>query len=192
MSFNDYQNLKDSKLIELTQDGDYLAFEQLVKKYYKNITNLLYQYTKDENEALDLTQEVFVKIYKKLNTFNPEYRFKIWLYRIATNTAISSFRKSKVRVKTCSVDETNLNISDFKHNQNIDSLPEKRVIQKEKRLKILNIIDELNEKYRDAFILRHFYEMKYDEIVEILDIPLGTVKTYIHRARNEFIDKINL
>ena len=143
---------------------------------------------KNIHEAEDLTQEAFIKAFNSLRSFNEDYAFSTWLYKIATNNCIDFFRKRKLQ--TYSLDKpVKYKDSELKHELPDPELnPEKNIIARERSDIIQDAIKTLPEKYYTAIILRHRREKSYEEIAEILNLPLGTVKARIFRAR-EMLNK---
>jgi len=177
--------LKKSELeiISKAKKGDQEAFSKLLDKYKGAIYSVIYKMVRNKQDAEDLVQETFIKAFASLSTFNEEYAFSTWLFKIATNNCIDYLRKKKL--KTLSIDkpleskngELFIELSDEKET------PEKEIINKEKQ-NIINIaIDSLPSIYRNAIILRHKKDKSYEEISNILNIPIGTVKARIFRAR---------
>lgn len=178
----------DSELINRAKNGDSKAYEGLLKKYRNSVYNLVYRMVRDLEEAEDLTQEAFIKAFNSLASFNEEYAFSTWLYKIATNNCIDFFRKRKLQ--TYSLDKpVQYKDSEIQHEIPDPELnPEKSILARERSRMIQEAIKTLPEKYYTAIILRHNEEKSYEEIAEILNLPLGTVKARIFRAR-EMLNK---
>ena len=163
---------KDSHLILRCQRGDPAAFAELVEAYKKPIYNLAYRMLNDREEANDLTQDTFLRVYQNLERYRPEHKISTWMYAIASRLCIDRLRKIKG-----SVWELDFNIPDHK------PLPEEQLIQKEMRQDIDNAISRLPEKYRLVIVLRHLNELSYEEIATVLELPVNTVKTHLFRGR---------
>lgn len=178
----------DSELIKKAKSGDSKAYEGLLKKYKNSVHNLVYRMVRDVQEAEDLTQEAFIKAFNSLASFNEEYAFSTWLYKIATNNCIDFFRKRKLQ--TYSLDKpVKYKDSEIQHEiPDPDLNPEKTILAHERSDIIQHAIETLPQKYYTAIILRHNEEKSYEEIAEILHLPLGTVKARIFRAR-EMLNK---
>lgn len=172
-----------SILIKKAIAGDQKAYESLLKRYRNGIYNMIYQMIKNREEAEDLVQETFIKAFNSLDSYNDEYAFSTWLYKIAFNHSIDAIRKKKLR--TFPLDKPiRLPDGEVHHEIRDETLtPEKDFLFSEKKKRIQQTIDALPERYRTAIILRHREERSYEEISEILKIPLGTVKARIFRAR---------
>ncbi len=179
---------KDSELIRLAKAGDSKAYDQLLHKYKNQVYNLIYRMVRNKQEAEDLTQEAFIKAFKSLVSFNEDYAFSTWLYKIATNNCIDYFRKRKLQ--TYSLDKP-IKYKDSEIQQELpdpELNPEKKILALERSRIIQDAIDSLPEKYHTAIVMRHREEKSYEEIAEILNLPLGTVKARIFRAR-EMLNK---
>ncbi len=172
-----------SELIESALEGDQKAYTDIVARFREQIYHFIFRMVKDKAQAEDLTQETFIKAFRALASFNSNYAFSTWLYKIAANNCIDYFRKKKLA--TTSIDspikakdgELQRDFAD--HEQG----PESELISKEQTSQIRLAIDSLPPKYKEAIMLRHSQDKSYEEIAEELDIPLGTVKVRIFRAR---------
>ena len=177
------RNKKDFELVRKAKSGDGRAYDILMEQYHDAVFNIVYRMVRNKQEAEDLTQETFIKAYNSINSFKEEYAFSTWLFKIATNHCIDFFRKRKL--KTYSMDEpVQYKEDEIKHEYaSDDPTMEHRMIDSEKSRLIREAINKLPEKYRMAIILRHHEEKSYDEIAQILNLPLGTVKARIFRER---------
>lgn len=180
---------QDSKLIKLAKVGDSKAYDALLIKYKNSVYNIVYRMVRDKQEAEDLTQEAFIKAFNSLLSFNEEYAFSTWLYKIATNNCIDFFRKRKLQTYSLDKPIQYKNSELQQEYPDPDLNPEKTIIAQERSQIIREAIDSLPEKYHVAIVLRHQDEKSYEEISEILDLPLGTVKARIFRAR-EMLNKL--
>jgi len=178
----------DSTLINQAKSGNAQAYDKLLNKYRNSVYNLVYRMVRDVEEAEDLTQEAFIKAFNSLAQFNEDYAFSTWLYKIATNNCIDFFRKRKLQ--TLSLDKP-IQYKDSEIHQEIpdpELNPEKSILASERSSIIREAIETLPEKYYTAIVLRHTEEKSYEEIAEILRLPIGTVKARIFRAR-EMLNK---
>lgn len=175
---------KDKSLIESALGGNQGAYKELMERHRSAIFHIVLKIVRDREAVEDLVQETFMKAFASLATYRSEYKFSTWLYRIAANAAIDFLRKK--RLKTLSLDapistadgETgSIDIPDYSYS------PEKEIEERENRMSINEAIDSLPEKYRLVIVYRHKDDKSYDEIAEALDIPIGTVKARIFRAR---------
>ncbi len=178
----------DSELVKRAKNGDGKAYDELTLLYKDAVYNIIYRMVHNHQEAEDLLQEAFIKAYNSIGSFNEEYAFSTWLFKIATNNCIDFFRKRKLR--TYSMDETIRYKDDEIKHEYADTEPtaEKEMLASEKSRFIRQAIDNLPEKYKKVIILRHQDEKSYEEISEMLNLPLGTVKARIFRAR-EMLNK---
>ncbi|MGD9628870.1 MAG: sigma-70 family RNA polymerase sigma factor [Pyrinomonadaceae bacterium] len=177
--------LSDHELIANARNGDDDAFGEIVSRYKNQITNFLYRFLNDYDEAVDLAQETFVRVYFALDRYHTEYAFSTYLYRIASNLAISEIRKRKRRTI---LSLTGLFQSDEESSMEFqppDSrpLPDREVVDNEQSRVIANAIAALPPKYRTPIILRDVEGCSYEEVAEIMQLGLGTTKSRISRAR---------
>ena len=179
----------DRKLIRQVLAGDDQAFDELMQRYRQSVYNLVYRMIEDPQEAEDIVQETFIKAFNALATFNEEYAFSTWLFKIATNHCIDTLRKKKLR--TFSLDTPiRTKEGDVSRDYADESYsPERFTISSEHTNIILDAVDDLPEKYRTVINMRHREDRSYEEISQILKIPIGTVKARIFRAR-ELLKKI--
>lgn len=175
---------QDLKTIKRCKRGEEPAFAEILARYRGPIYNLCYRMTRNPEDARDLGQEVFIKVFSLLDRFDEDYAFSSWLFRIATNHCIDHLRRNRMRF--LSLDgavgkdgqEFELQLPD--HGPGPDQVMQRR--QAVERLE--EVIADLPPHYRAITLLRHDQQLSYEEIAEILHLPLGTVKARIHRARN--------
>ncbi len=175
-------SLEDDKFVKRAIEGDQDAFKQLMDKYQKPLYFHVLKMVRNHEQVEDLVQEAFMKAFNNLNSYNTNYAFSTWLYRITTNHTIDYLRKKKL--KTTSINdpvktkdgEMEIQISD-------DAETDRDIIRKERKKIIHNAINDLPKKYRKVIEMRHLQELSYQEIADHLDLPLGTVKAHIFRAR---------
>ena len=179
----------DQQVVEWAKDGQEPAFRELVRRYERPVFSLIYRMVRDRALAEDLAQETFIKVLNGIRSYRPEYKFSSWIFKIANNAAIDHLRRRSPH--TLSLDgsptaetreemgATALQLSDHAET------PLQELEARELGTAIERAIARLRPEYRACILLRHVEGHSYEEIAEILDLPLGTVKTYIHRARNE-------
>jgi RNA polymerase sigma-70 factor, ECF subfamily len=175
---------QDVVLVRWALQGDVDAFAEIVKRYETAIVNYIYWMVMNRDDALDIAQEVFIKVYQSLGKFNPEYKFSSWLFTVAKNCTIDTIRKSQKNVFSLEeMAEENeegpgIQVEDFDSPN-----PEKFLLNKELGFQLKEAMSELPSVYREVIVLRHLQDKSYEEISEILQLPLGTVKNRIFRAR---------
>ncbi|MFI3289721.1 MAG: RNA polymerase sigma factor [Rikenellaceae bacterium] len=172
-----YVVAEDKLLVEWTLEGDNVAFEFLIMRYSESINRLVMSRLGGDSaqDADDLMQESFIKVYVNLHRYNPKYTFGQWIYTIARNTFIDYHRR---RQDELSLDERFITTPEAR---NLD--PEQSIINSQKRTQIEEGIAHLSPRHQELFRMRFLEEYSYEEIAEKLSMPLGSVKTNIHRAR---------
>ncbi len=181
MALEDYIIASDQQLIERVLGGDASAFEHLFNRYRDSILQLYLQKTGGNiDDSNDLLQETFVKIYLNLQRYSDQYTFGQWIYTIARNTFIDYVRRK--RDDTVSID--NLREASGISTWN-EPNPEERMITHQNRARIEAFLDRMSPRYKELIELRFFKEYSYEEIASHLNLPMGTVKTQIHRAREQ-------
>jgi RNA polymerase sigma-70 factor (ECF subfamily) len=185
-------NQSDHALIEATKNGDEAAFAVIVSRYRNPITNYLYRFLNDYEEAVDLAQETFVRVYFAIDRYHTDYAFSTYIYRIATTLAISEIRKRKRRTVLSLTGLFQTDVEDTTEFQPTDerSLPDEDLIDDEKGRVIAKAIATLPPKYRVPVILRDIEGKTYEEIANILQLGLGTTKSRISRARGLLKEKL--
>jgi len=184
-------DLKERELIRRAKQGDMLAFEELILQHEKIVYNLALRMMNHSEDAQDISQEVFLKAYRSLQNFDERSAFSTWLYRITHNTCIDEMRKRKG--KQCYSLEEELESADGSMQRQVadaGDTPEESLMRKEQKSEILQALDTLSEEHKAAIILRDVKGMAYEEIAEILELSLGTVKSRISRARNQLKTEI--
>jgi len=179
----------DQQIVAWAQDGEEAAFRELVRRYERPVFSLVYRMVRDRETAEDLAQETFIKVLNAIDTYRPEHKFSSWIFKIANNAAIDHLRRREPdllsldgapdAVSVERQEATALQVRD----QGESPLDELEA--RELGSHIEQAIAGLRPEYRACILLRHVEGRAYEEIAEILDLPLGTVKTYIHRARAE-------
>jgi RNA polymerase sigma-70 factor, ECF subfamily len=178
------EQLDDRALVASILRGDREGFTQLVRRYEKRVVNYVYRITHRYEEARDLTQEIFVKVYVALDRYDPKYQFSTWLFRIAQNSAIDALRKKsviEVPLARPATEDSNQKDREFADG---GVSPYRALKNKQLRAAIDQAVLELPSDYRELIQLRHFAELSYEEIATMKKLPLGTVKNKLFRARN--------
>ncbi|MGB0882867.1 MAG: RNA polymerase sigma factor [Vicingaceae bacterium] len=167
-------------------EKDEKAYAELMDKYRDSIYFMMLKMVKNSDDADDLTIEAFGKAFNRIHQYVPKYAFSTWLFRIATNNCIDFIRKKKM--VTLSIDKTFDDGEGSKSGFEIKSSnlnPEEKFVRKQKIRIMREIVDQLKPRYRELVVLRYFRELSYDEIAEETDLPLGTVKAQLFRAREQ-------
>ena len=190
----DYARLDDRELATLAARGREAAFRELLKRYERPVFSLIYRMVRDRTLAEDLAQEAFIRAFNAIGSYNTTYKFSNWIFKIANNHTIDHLRKRKL--DTVSIHGSPHATTQDEINQSRvvvesgDESPLELVVNRELGGQIETAIGELREEYRTVILLRHVEGYAYEEIAEVMDLPLGTVKTYLHRARNELKTKL--
>ena len=179
------EQLDDRALVERILGGDRDRFSELVSRYEKRVINYVYRITHRYEDAHDLTQDIFVKVYLAIDRYDPKYQFSTWLFRIAQNSAIDALRKKSIfevpLTRTVTDDEPGTKEREFPD----DGISPYRALKnKQLSAAIDKAVERLPSDYRELIQLRHFAELSYDEIASMKKLPLGTVKNKLFRARN--------
>lgn len=175
---------KDLELVERAKKGDQAAYTAIMGRYREPIYFLVMKMIHNESDAEDLSIEAFEKAFKKLDQYTPQYAFSTWLFRIATNHCIDFIRKKKL--KTTSIDEAIDDDKGGSYTIQVDGKtkdPEEKFIEKQKINLMRELVTKLDEPYQTLVEMRYFKELSYEEIATERDIPLGTVKAQLFRAR---------
>lgn len=174
---------EERKLIEKCKQYDKYSFIELYKTYEKYLYSLCFSYVQDSQDALDLVQEIYIKIFKNINKFDINKSFRAWVRKIAVNTCLNFKRTKKNNIISMNAyvnDEEDIVLGDIiPSEENVL----KDIICTENKLIIKKHLKEIPEEYRIAIILRYYEDLSYNEISEIMNMPLGTVKTKIYRAK---------
>lgn len=185
------RGLTDGELIIDAVAGRTDGFEELVRRYQRPITSYVFRMVGDYDSALDVTQEVFIKVYNSLTKYSPEYKFSTWLYRIAHNAAVDHLRRNSITPQSLEAENADGTFQIQIESRGLS--PEQDREHSEWRTEIDAVVRCLPPAYRDLILLRHGRDLSYDEIAEVAGLPLGTVKNRLFRAREMmremFIDR---
>ncbi|MEL6133965.1 MAG: sigma-70 family RNA polymerase sigma factor [Bacteroidota bacterium] len=175
---------EDRELVAAAKQGESHAFETLLKKYRKSVYYMLLKMVRNADDAEDLTQEAFAKAFNSIEKFDSKFAFSTWLFRIATNNTIDFIRKKRVQTVSIDAPVEGEDGSSMRFDVRDDDLDPNAAMLKKQRSRYLHMaIEKLPEKYRVLVKLRYFEELSYEEIATELQIPLGTVKAQLFRAR---------
>ena len=190
----DYAQLTDQDVIKHAREGRESAFRELIRRYERPVFSVIYRMVRDRELAEDLAQETFIKVLNALGRYDPSYKFSSWIFKIAHNNTVDHIRKKTPEMLSLEgsphartqeqAEATSFTAVDTAED------PEQYTHSQEVGAEIEAAIATLRPQYREAILLWHIEGRPYDEIAEIMDLPLGTVKTYIHRGRNELRQKL--
>jgi RNA polymerase sigma factor (sigma-70 family) len=175
----------DLMLVEAAKNGSQAAFGELMERYRESVYFTMFKMVKNTDDADDLTIEAFGKAFNRLDQYSPSFAFSTWLFKIASNNCIDFIRKKRIKVTSMDTgftrDSGEIIYFDAKSStQN----PEEAIIQSQKVKMMRNLVSKLKPRYRELVELRYFEELSYEEIAETLNLPLGTVKAQLFRARD--------
>jgi len=185
----DLRNLPDADVAALAKEGREPAFRELVRRYERPVFSLIFRMVRDRELAEDLAQDTFIKVLNNIDRYRPEFKLSSWLFKIANNITIDHLRRRQV--DTISIEGSPNAITAESARATAVTVtsggesPLEELESRELGAEIEKAIARLRPEYRACIILRHVEDYSYDEIAEIVKLPLGTVKTYIHRARQE-------
>lgn len=185
----DLANLPDADVVGLAQQGREAAYRELVRRYERPVFSLVYRMVRDRELAEDLAQDTFIRVLNHIDRYRPEFKFSSWLFKIANNVAIDHLRRRHLETVSMegsphaatpdAIEATSFEVAGHQESA-LDELE-----ARELGSAIEDAIGRLRPEYRSCIMLRHVEGRSYEEIAATLDLPLGTVKTYIHRARHE-------
>lgn len=181
--------LTDNEVIEAVLGGDRDVFGQLVERYQKGLVTYIYHMIHSYEEALELSQDVFIKVFKSLDRFDGTYKFSTWLYRIASNHTIDFIRKRKMDTSSIDEREDNPDLAPFRIVSGTLA-PDEAYSNKVLLKRVKEAMEDLPPSYRELILLRHFNFRSYEAMAKITGLPLGTVKNRIFRARKMLMKKL--
>jgi len=187
-------NLPDADVVSLAQQGREAAFRELVRRYERPVFSLVFRMVRDRETSEELAQETFIKVLNHIDRYQPQFKFSSWLFKIANNIAIDHLRKRQIETismdgsphaaSAAEVEATSFDVA-IRQESALEEME-----ARELGSAIERAIAELRPEYRSCIVLRHVEGRSYEEIAATLDLPLGTVKTYIHRARLQLRDSL--
>jgi RNA polymerase sigma-70 factor, ECF subfamily len=169
----------DIQLVTACRNGDQDAFSLLVQRYQRRVFNLVFRMVQDYEDASEITQEAFLAAWQGLPSFRGEARFSTWLYRIAYNCALRQLdihKRDRALQLALQADQMTESEDDVQQTDHLEMLDNQELVQEQ--------LSQLPTKYRIVLILRHLQDMTYEEMAEVLTMPIGTIKTHLFRARN--------
>jgi RNA polymerase sigma-70 factor (ECF subfamily) len=184
--------ISEKELIQKAQQGDQIAFEELIYNYDRSVLSIALKYTKDPDDAKDIYQEVFIRVYRSLKKFEFRSEFSTWLFRITTNVCLTYKTRKKEHLMVSlheeyDEDKTDFEIRDLKSDK---LTPEEETMSNDLGILINNAVDSLSAKQRITFVLKHYEGYKIREIAEMLNCKEGTVKKYLFDAVNNLKKKL--
>ncbi len=184
----------DFRLVKLAvEEGDQRAYAELLQRYRESVFYMMLKMCNNKDDAEDLTIEAFGRAFKKLEQYSPDYAFSTWLFKIASNNAIDFIRRKKQKY-SISIDHKNDHADQSDHAQNLKSSvldPEEHFIRKQKIESVRLLVDNLKPKYKEMIELFYFQEMSHEEISNKLNLPIGTIKAQLFRARELLYNALN-
>jgi RNA polymerase sigma-70 factor, ECF subfamily len=181
--------LTDEDLVTAVLEGDRDRFGELIDRYQGRLVNYLFRLLRNADDAHDLAQEVFVKVYQVLDRFDPHYKFSTWLFRVAQNAAIDQIRRRRLKVVSLRQEDDEGEGRDWDL-PSPERGPYGELRNQERGAAIQEAIETLPWEYRELILLRHFGELPYEEIARLKQMPLGTVKNKLFRGRQMLKEKL--
>jgi RNA polymerase sigma-70 factor (ECF subfamily) len=176
---------KDLGLVEKAKEGDQAAYAELMDRYRESVYFMLLKMIKNSDDAEDLTIEAFGKAFNRLEQYSPSYAFSTWLFKIASNNCIDFIRKKRVYLTSMDHAYANSDGDSVRIDVESNTLdPEEEIIKDQKVIMMRLVVSKLKPRYRELIEKRYFEELSYEEIAKEMDLPLGTVKAQLFRARD--------
>ncbi len=179
----------DEQLVAAVLEGDRERFGDLIERYQGRLVNYLFRLLRSADDAHDMAQEVFVKVYQVLDRYDPQYRFSTWLFRVAQNAAIDQIRRRRLKLVSLQQEDAEGESRDWEL-PSPDRGPYGELRNRERGGAIQEAIDALPWEYRELILLRHMGELPYEEIARLKEMPLGTVKNKLFRGRQMLKEKL--
>lgn len=178
----------EAELLERCKAGDRKAFQSIVERYQRRVYGIAWGFVRNRDDALDLTQDVFLKVYRNIGSFQGSSSFYTWLYRVATNVCIDHIRKKKRRREDADYDDTRAHDGGAEGDTPLVSAslgisPSKKLGDKELGSRIMGALDNLSDPHREILLLREVEGLSYEELAEVLQVPKGTVMSRLYHAR---------
>jgi RNA polymerase sigma-70 factor, ECF subfamily len=190
----DTAKLSDQEIVARASHGSEAAYRELIGRYQRPVFSLIYRLVRDRELAEDLAQETFIKVLNAIDRYRPEFKFSSWIFKIAHNTALDQLRKKELDTLSLqgSPHATSAEAAEASAPRvaSTEENPEEYTASREIGEHLERAIGTLRPEYRTAIVLWHVEGRPYEEIAEVMDVPLGTVKTFIHRARKELREQL--
>jgi RNA polymerase sigma-70 factor, ECF subfamily len=185
----DYKKLTDQEVVTYARQGREVAYRELIGRYQRPVFSLIYRLVRDREKSEDLAQETFIKVLNALDRYDPSFKFSSWIFKIAHNTSLDHLRKKELVTLSLEGSPHAESQSEIEASTvqalSTEETPEDYAASRELGATLEKAIGRLRPEYRTAIVMCHVEGRPYEEIAEVMGVPLGTVKTYIHRARNE-------
>jgi RNA polymerase sigma-70 factor, ECF subfamily len=185
----DYKKLTDQEIVVLARQGREAAYKELIGRYQRPVFSLIYRLVRDREKSEDLAQETFIKVLNALDRYDPSFKFSSWIFKIAHNTSLDHLRKKELVTLSLEGSPHAESQSEIEASTvqalSTEETPEDYAASRELGATLEKAIGRLRPEYRTAIVMCHVEGRPYEEIAEVMGVPLGTIKTYIHRARNE-------
>jgi RNA polymerase sigma-70 factor (ECF subfamily) len=185
----DYSKLSDQQVVEQARNGRESAYRELIGRYQRPVFSLIYRLVRNREQAEDLAQDTFIKVLNAIDRYDPSYKFSSWIFKIAHNTALDQLRKKEPETLSLDGSPHALTADEVEATTltavSADENPEQFTSSREVGQEIEQALGMIRPEYRTAIVLWHIDGRPYEEIAEIMGLPLGTVKTYIHRGRKD-------
>lgn len=182
----------EKRLTQRAKRGDREAFAELIEIYKDKIFQLAYRMVGNRQDAEDITQETFLRVYANLHTYDDSYKFSTWIYRIATNLCIDRGRKKRPDFSLDEETEAGQGMDWYSRLSSSERTPEDKVVTQELQETVQDALSHLQPKYRSIMILRYIEDLSLQEISDIVKLPITTIKTRIHRGREALRSKLRL
>jgi RNA polymerase sigma-70 factor (ECF subfamily) len=176
--------MTDAAVIGLVLDGYTHAFSELVDRYRDEVFGMAVRFSLNQSDAQDISQEIFIKVFKNLHKYNGASKFSTWLYKLSYNQCIDWVRKNRRHYASSNIELEEFEIADCRAG------PEDELLEKQKRETLRKAVYELKDKYRNILILFYYQSLSYEDISEILSMPVKTVETQLYRARQQLRKKL--
>jgi RNA polymerase sigma-70 factor, ECF subfamily len=190
----DYAALTDQQVVQLARDGSERAYRELIGRYQRPVFSLIYRLVRDREKAEDLAQDTFIKVLNNIDRYKPEFKFSSWIFKIAHNTSLDHLRRKEPQTLSLDGSPHARTAAEVEAStitpESGGATPEQYTLNRELGVEIEGALGSLRAEYRTAIVLCHVEGRAYEEIAEIMDVPLGTVKTYIHRGRKELMQRL--
>ena len=191
----DLKNLPDADLVSLAQEGREAAYRELIRRYERPVFSLIFRMVRDREISEDLAQDTFIKVLNHIDRYRPEFKLSSWLFKIANNVAIDHLRKRQIDTVSMDGSPHASSAAEIEATQLEIAAQQETALEELEAKEIGSAIERaiaaLRPEYRSCIMLRHVEGRSYEEIAAMLDLPLGTVKTYIHRARHQLREALD-